>query len=426
MTLLFLVAGAVLLLLLRVPVAFALLLPSLMYVYFSEGITLGVAIQPLTRGINSFPLLAVPLFIMTGYLANAAGIADRLFRFLLALFGRVRGSLGYVNVSSSLIFSWMSGAAIADAAGLGAVLVPAMRKRGYDEGFALGLTGASAMIGPIMPPSIPAIIYAVIAGVSIGGLFSASVIPAFILAAALCLYVFWNGRRGPDLREKAMSAQERLWASASAFPVLFTPVIILGGILGGVFTPTEAAAGAVIYVLALSVVYRSLSWKELYAVFLRTAETTGAIMLIVAGAGLFGWIIAREQGPEVVARALLALTDNPVIFLILVNVCLLLIGMLLEPVSALLITVPVLLPVAAEFGVDPLHLGVIMILNLVIGLLTPPVGLVLYVLSSVTGAPFSLVVRGTVPFLWPLGITLLLVTFIPSISLFLPRLLGLE
>jgi tripartite ATP-independent transporter DctM subunit len=425
MILLLLVAAVVFLLLFRVPVAFALLLPSLLYIYFSEGITLGVAIQRMTAGLNSFPLLAVPLFIMTGYVANAAGIADRLFRFLMSLLGQVRGSLGYVNVSSSLIFSWMSGAAIADAAGLGSVLVPAMRKRGYDEGFALGLTGASSMIGPIMPPSIPAIIYAVIAGVSIGALFSASVIPAFIIAAALFVYVFLNARKGLDLREPATSGPERLRATASALPVLFTPVIILGGILGGVFTPTEAAAAAVLYVLLLSLFYRSLTWKALYSVFLRTAETTGAIMLIVASAGIFGWIIAREQGPQLVANALLAFTDNPLIFLLMVNVCLLLIGMLLEPVSALLITVPILMPVSLQFGIDPLHLGVIMILNLVIGLLTPPVGLVLYVLSSVTGAPFPLVVKGTLPFLVPLGITLLLITFVPAISLFLPRLLGL-
>jgi tripartite ATP-independent transporter DctM subunit len=425
MILLLLVAAVIFLLLLRVPVAFALLLPSLLYIYFSDGITLGVAIQRMTAGLDSFPLLAVPLFIMTGYVANAAGIADRLFRFLMSLLGQVRGSLGYVNVSSSLIFSWMSGAAIADAAGLGSVLVPAMRKRGYDEGFALGLTGASSMIGPIMPPSIPAIIYAVVGGVSIGALFSASVIPAFILAAVLFVYVFLYARKGPDLREPAMSGPERLRATLSALPVLFTPVIILGGILGGVFTPTEAAAAAVLYVLFLSLFYRSLTWKGLYSVFLRTAETTGSIMLIVASAGIFGWIIAREQGPQLVADALLAFTDNPLIFLLMVNICLLLTGMLLEPVSALLITVPILMPVALQFGIEPLHLGVIMILNLVIGLLTPPVGLVLYVLSSVTGAPFPTVVRGTLPFLVPLGITLLLITFIPAISLFLPRLLGL-
>lgn len=425
MTFLLLVGGVGLLLALRVPVAFALLFPSLMYVALTEGITMAVALQRVTAALNSFPLLAVPLFIMTGYLANAAGIADRLFHFLLSIFGRVRGSLGYVNVTSSVVFSWMSGAAIADAAGLGSVLVPAMRRRGYDEGFALGLTGASAMIGPIMPPSIPAIIYAVSAGVSIGALFSAGVLPAFLLAGTLCVHVFLHERRYPvDAEEAPFELRRMCVATVRALPVLFTPVIILGGILGGVFTPTEAAAAAVVYILVLGGCYRSLPVRRLHGVMVQTAATTGAIMLIVAAAGLFGWVIAREQGPQIVGDAILAFTEDPIVFLILVNLGLLVIGMLLEPVAALLITAPVLLPVAAQFGVDPLHFGVVMILNLVIGLLTPPVGLVLYVLSSVTGAPFSRVVRGTWPFLVPLVITLLLVTFFPSVSLFLPHLLG--
>jgi tripartite ATP-independent transporter DctM subunit len=426
MTLVWLVGGVLLLLGLRVPVAFALLLPSVVYVVQAEGITLAVAMQRLSSGLNSFPLLAVPLFIMTGFLANAAGIADRLFQFLLGLFGRVRGSLGYVNVTSSVVFSWMSGAAIADAAGLGSVLVPAMRKRGYEEGFALGLTGASAMIGPIMPPSIPAIIYAVTAGVSVGALFFAGVVPALLLAGVLCVHVFVHARgKGFNVTtEPALDRRTVGRATWRALPVLFTPVIILGGILGGVFTPTEAAAAAVTYVLVLSLWYRTLTWRAFYGVCLRTAETTGAIMLIVSAATLFGWIIAREQGPQIAADAILGMTDDPVVFLILVNVSLLLIGMLLEPVAALLITVPVLVPVAVQFHVDPLHLGIVMVLNLVIGLLTPPVGLVLYVLSSVTGAPFHRVVKGTTPFLVPLGITLVIVTFVPALSLFLPRLLG--
>lgn len=424
MTLTLLVVAMLLLLALRVPVACAMLLPCLVYVVVSEDISLGVALQRTVAGLNSFPLLAVPLFMMTGYLSNAAGLADRLFRFLMSLLGRVPGSLGYVNVSSSVMFSWMSGAAIADAAGLGAVLVPAMRKRGYEEGFALGLTGASSMIGPIMPPSIPAIIYAVTAGVSVGGLFFAGVLPALVLAFILCVYVFFYARKhrpGHDQGEEIGSIWETTWA---AVPVLFTPVIILGGILGGVFTPTEAAAAAVMYVLFLSLCYRSLTLAGLYDVLVRTAGTTGSIMFVVSAASLFGWVIAREEGPQMVADGLLRVTDNPYVFLLLVNFALLLIGMLLEPVAALLITVPVLLPVAVKFEVDPLHLGIVMILNLVIGLLTPPVGLVLYVLSSVTGVPFHKVVRGMVPFLLPLGITLLIVTFIPGVSLWLPRMLG--
>ncbi len=423
MTLACLIVAVVVLLLLRVPVAFSLLLPSLAYVVLSDGISLGIATQRATNGLESPHLLAIPLFIMTGYLANVTGIADRLFRFLAGLFGPVRGSLGYVNVASSLIFSWMSGAAIADAAGLGAVLVPAMRKRGYPESFALGLTGASAMIGPIMPPSIPAIVYAVTAGVSIGALFAAGVIPALILAAVLCGCVLVYVRRRPDLADTG-SREGFLRNTLAALPVLGAPVIILGGILGGVFTPTEAAAAAVVYTVLLGMAYRSISLNGCYEVLLGTARTTGSIMLIVAAASLFGWITAREQAPQLVAQAILGLTDNPYVFLLLLNVFLLLVGMLLEPVSALLITVPVLLPAAVHFGIHPLHLGVVMTLNLVIGLLTPPVGLVLYVLGAVSGAPFSRVVQGMLPFLIVLLVILIVITFVPGISLWLPRALG--
>jgi tripartite ATP-independent transporter DctM subunit len=419
-----LIIAMLVLLFLRVPVAISMLLPCLCYVTWSPDITLGVALQQTVGSVDSFPLLAVPLFIMTGYLSNAGGLADRLFRMLLTLFKKIPGNLGFVNVFSSLMFSWMSGAAIADAAGLGSVLVPAMKKRGYDEKFALGLTGASSLIGPIMPPSIPAIVYAVSAGVSVGALFFAGVLPALVLTAILCIFVYRDARKNP-LREEAI-AQDIPVAKAitSALPVLLTPVIILGGILGGVFTPTEAAAAAVMWVLILSFFYRSLSFKAFRGVLVKTTTTTGSIMLIVAAAGLFGWVIAREQGPQAVTEAMLQFTDNPIVFLLLVNVVLLMTGMILEPVAGLLITVPVLLPAAIEFGIDPLHLGIVMILNLVLGLLTPPVGLVLYVLSSVTGSTVQTVTRGTVPFLIPLLITLLLITFIPAFSLWLPGLLG--
>lgn len=413
------------LLLLRVPVAISMLLPCLVYIAWSPDITLGVALQQTVGSVDSFPLLAVPLFIMTGYLSNAGGLADRLFQLLLTLFKKLPGNLGFVNVFSSLTFSWMSGAAIADAAGLGSVLVPAMKKRGYDEKFALGLTGASSLIGPIMPPSIPAIVYAVSAGVSVGSLFFAGVLPALVLTVILCIFVFRYARKNPIREEKATAREISVFNAISmALPVLLTPVIILGGILGGIFTPTEAASAAVLWVLILCSLYRSLSFKSFRSVLVQTASTTGAILFIVAAAGLFGWVIAREQGPQAVTTVMLSLTDNPLVFLLLVNILLLVIGMLLEPVAALLITIPVLLPAALEFGIDPLHFGIVMILNLVLGLLTPPVGLVLYVLSSVTGSSVQSVTRGTVPFLIPLLITLLLITFIPAFSLWLPDVLA--
>lgn len=424
MILVALILAMLVLLFIRVPVAISMLLPCLVYFVWLPDLTLGYALQQSMSPINSFPLLAVPLFIMTGYLSNAGGLADRLFRLLLCLFGRIPGSLGYVNVISSLLFSWMSGAAIADAAGLGSVLVPAMKKRGYDEGFALGLTGASSLIGPIMPPSIPAIVYAVTAGVSVGALFFAGVLPALVLTAILCVFVYRDARSNPLRDEDAAPRIPLMSAVGAALPVLLTPIIILGGILGGVFTPTEAAAAAVMWVSFLSVCYRSLSFRAFRGVLVKTASTTGSIMLIVSAAGLFGRVIVLEQGPQAVTEAMLALTDNPYVFLLLINVVLLITGMLLEPVAGLLITVPVLLPAALEFGIDPLQLGIVMILNLVLGLLTPPVGLVLYVLSSVTGASVQKVIRGTVPFLIPLLITLLLITFVPAFSLWLPSFLA--
>ncbi|MBL8890873.1 MAG: TRAP transporter large permease [Planctomycetaceae bacterium] len=418
-----LILGMLLLLFLRVPVAFSMLLPCLLYVSWSPDITLGVALQRTMSGLDSFPLLAVPLFILTGYLSNAGGLADRLFHFLLCLLRRIPGSLGYVNVLSSLLFSWMSGAAVADAAGLGSVLVPAMKKRGYDEGFALGLTGASSLIGPMMPPSIPAIIYAVAAGASVGGLFFASILPALLLTGILCIAVAIYAARHPLPEAAEVQGVYLAQATYHAAPVLLTPVIILGGILGGVMTPTEAAAVAAAYVGLLGIAFRSLSWAGLRESLLATTTTTGSIMLIVAAASLFGWIIAREQGPQAMTALLTSMTDDPYVFLLLINLALLVVGMLLEPVAALLIMVPILMPAAREYGIDPLHLGVIMILNLVIGLLTPPVGLVLYVLSSVTGAPVQRVIRGTLPFLLPLLVTLLIVTYVPALSLWLPKLL---
>lgn len=421
MILAWLVASMLLLMLIRVPVAICMLAPCLVYVVFSTDISLGVALQRTMAGINSFPLLAVPLFVLTGYLSNSLGLTDRLFRMLTVVLSRIPGSLAYVNVISSLMFSWMSGAAVADAAGLGSVMVPAMKKRGYDEGFALGITGASSLIGPIMPPSIPAIIYAVSAGVSVGSLFIASVIPALFLTAILCVSVFLYVRRNPIQNTIDPQSATTISAIADAGPVFLVPLTILGGILGGVFTPTEAAAAAVMMVLLLGCLFRSLHLQNFIESLQKTAITSGTILLVVAAAGLFAWIIAREQGPQVVAEALTRITDNRWMFLVLLNICLLLIGMLLEPVAALVITVPILLPMAVQYQIDPLHLGVVMILNLVIGLLTPPVGLVLYVLGSVTATPVHRVIRGTLPLLLPLMVALAIVTFFPAICLWLPN-----
>ncbi|MGD8202087.1 TRAP transporter large permease [Ornithinimicrobium sp. W1679] len=424
MTAALLIGGFVVLILLRVPVALALLAPSLVYLLVDPQTSVDVAFQRLTAGVNSFTLLAVPLFIMTGIAANAAGITARLFDFAERLLGHVQGSLGYVNVLTSLVFSWMSGAAIADAASIGKVVVPEMKRRGWKESFTVGITASSSLIGPIMPPSIPAIIYAVTAGVSIGALFVASIIPAFLLALVLALMVWLHARKHPGLQQPKASGRQMWEAARAAVLPLLTPVIILGGILGGIVTPTEAAGLAVVWILILAVFYGRLTPRSLWRIAAATAETTGSVLLIVASASLFGWVLTRERVPQDVAELIMGLTTNPVVFLILVNVVLLLVGTMLEPVSAVLIMVPVLLPVVETFGIDPLHFGVFMILNLVIGLITPPVGLVLYVLSSATDVPFPKVVSGTLPFLVPVLFVLLIVTFIPALSMWLPGALG--
>lgn len=424
MTIVWLLCGIFVLLFLRVPVAFALLLPSLAYLGLEPRLTLGVGLQRVTAMLDSFPLLAVPLFILVGYVANVAGLADKLMEALLAIMGRVRGSLAYVNVNASLAFSWMNGSAMADAAAMGSVMIPVMRRNGYDPAFAAAITAASSMIGPVMPPSIGAILYGVLTGSSIAAMFLAGVLPAFVIFMVLTVYVFLYVRKREGLVVEPFSNEKKVRALLSAIPILAAPIVLLGGILGGIFTPTEAAGITVVYLIVISFALGWMGPKELYKAFALSATTTGRVMLIAAAGGLFSYILARENVPGQVAETLKLITDNPLIFLLLLNLFLLIVGMFLEPASALLITVPVLFPVAQQFGIDPIHLGTIVILNLTIGLLTPPVGLVLFMVSAVGQVPFNRVLRETVPLLIPLFIALFAVTYISDLSLLLPRLFG--
>lgn len=424
MTLFLMLAGLLLLLALRVPVSIALLVPSLLYVLSDSALSMGIAVQQTVSGVNSFALLAVPMFILLGNLANVSGVTDRLYDAAVAAIGHVRGSLGYVNVATSFGFSWMSGAAIADAAAMGRVQVPAMVQRGYRPEFALGVTGASSLIAPMIPPSIPAIIYAVTAGVSVGALFLAGVVPALVLVAALCVTVWLLTRRQDELRLEKATWAERGRTIVLALPAAGSAVVILGGILAGVFTPTEASGIGVVYILLLALTSRRLTWRTMYRTLLTSVETSGSVLLIVGAAALYGWVLAREQAPQAAAELILQLTNQPIVFLILVNLLLLVVGCLLEPTAAILILVPVLAPVAETFGIDPVHLGIMVVFNLLIGLITPPVGLVLFVLSSVTRAPVPVVIKGIVPFYGPMLLTLVAITFLPALTLGLPTLLG--
>ena len=425
MILLMMLGGMAFLLVLRVPVAFAMLLPSLGYVATQPRISIGVAVQRVTALLDSFPLLAVPLFIFVGFLANSAGLADKLINALLVITGRVRGSLAYVNVNASLVFSWMSGSALADSAALGSVLLPSMKKNGYDPHFAAGITAASSTMGPIMPPSIAAVLYAVLTSTSVAATFFAGVVPALLIFIALTTYIYFYARNRPELTVEPIPREEAVKTLLDALPIAFAPVILLGGILGGIFTPTEAAAVTGMYLLLLSVVFRWLTPKALYQALSGTAATTGRVMVIASIGALFSYIMAREEIPQQAADLLTAMTENPWVFLLFLNIFLLFVGMVLEPASALLVTVPIFYPIAQRYGIDPVHLGVVVIFNLTLGLLTPPVGLVLQLLAQIGNLEFGKVLRATMPMLGILFFVLMIVTYVPALVLTLPRLLGL-
>jgi tripartite ATP-independent transporter DctM subunit len=424
MNLLLLSLGIVLLLVLRVPVAFAFLGPSLVYM-LSIGQSVGMSLRLIVNATASFPLLAVPLFVLLGVLANRGGIADMLVDFALAVLGRVRGGLGYVSVGVSLGFSWMSGSAVADAAALGKVQIPAMLRNGYSMRFGLGVTGAAALIAPVMPPSIPAVIFAGLAAVSTGALFAASVVPALLMALGLCIVVFVQVRRQPDIVPVEFSMQRVLATGRRVIAPLVAPVIILGGILSGAFTPTEAAAVGAAYMLLVGFAYRTLRLRDLPGVLVETVVTTAAIMLIVASAALLGFILARERVPQLLTESIFGLTGSPTAFLVITAALMLILGTVVDATAVLVLVVPILLPISAGFGVDPIVLGVLMIVTLMIGLLTPPVGTVLYVLSSVARTKVSEVFRGSLPFIVPFLVIVVLIIAFPDAVLWLPKALGL-
>ena len=413
------------LLLARVPVAIALLIPSLGYMLVTADFPVGAVAQRVTLGINNFILLAVPMFVLMGMLANASGITERLYAFAQSLLGHIRGSLGYVNVFVSMVFSWMSGIATADAAGLSKIEVPAMRRAGYPFGFSAGISAASSIIGPIMPPSVPAVIYALAAGVSLGAMLLAGILPALTITLFLCAYVAVWARRRPHLKQTRATRGQVINATRSAALTLLTPVILLGGILGGVVTPTEAAGLAVLYVLLLGVIHRTLSLRKVWDSLIQTGEMTSSVLLIVASAQLFAFVLSLEQVPATIANFVLSLTESTYVFLLLVNITLLLMGMFLELASVIVIMVPVLLPVAIEFGIDPIQFGVIVVFNLMIGGLTPPIGLLIFVVSAALREPPGKVTRGVLPFLIPLLLALLVITTVPALSMWLPQLAGL-
>lgn len=419
-----LILAVTMMIVIGIPVAVSMALGSVVFILF-KGIPSLVIIQKMVSGIDSFPLLAIPFFILAGALMNCSAITDRIFTFASHLFAWVRGGICYVNIVASVIFAGMSGAAVADAGGLGAIEIKAMRDRGYGDRISVGLTAASSIIGPLIPPSLPMIIFGFVADVSIGKLFIAGFLPGIIMALALAIMVRWIAARHDLPKDGDFSFAKVGKSFNQAFLSLMTPIIIVGGILGGIFTPTEAAIAAAAYALVLGVfIYRTLGVKEIWTATRDSAEMTASILFIVSAASLFAWIITTERVAVHFSELLFSITENKIMILILINLLLIVVGCFLDAIAAITILTPILMPVAVTAGVDPTQFGVIMVLNLMIGLLSPPLGIVLYVLSSVSGVSMRDTILGTLPFMVPLVITLMIVTFVPAASLWLPSVLG--
>lgn len=387
------------------------------------GLPASIVPQKLAQSVNSFPIVAAPLFILMGNIMNSAGITERIFAFAAAVVGWVRGGLCHANILASVIFAGMSGSAVADAGGVGTLEIKAMKAEGYDSETAAAITAASATIGPIIPPSLPMVIYGVTADVSIGGLFLAGVIPGFLMAGALMLMVAEVARRR-GMPRHAFPGLGTLWrAYKGAHWALMTPIILFGGMMGGLFTPTEAAGVATVYALVLGLfVYRDFRLRDLPRILADTAETTGVVMALVMAAGALGWCLSLSRLPQVAGPWLVDAIGNPLLFLLAVNVILLIVGCFMEALAAMLILVPILAPAAADLGIDPIQFGLIFVLNLMIGTITPPVGVVLFITAKVADISFDAMSRAILPWLLPLLAVLAAITLWPPLTTWLPGL----
>jgi TRAP-type transport system large permease protein len=407
---------------LELPVAFALLTGALLYFFAFSPLPPGIVVQRMAPGIDSFPLLAIPLFVLAGNLMNSGGIAARIFAFANALVGHIRGGLAHVNVVASLIFSGMSGVAQADAAGLGTVEIRAMRREGFDPAFAAAVSASSAIVGPIIPPSVIMVIYGVLAQVSVGDLFLAGIIPGVVIGLLLMvtILVLVETKRvyAPVQTKVATSALGRAFVRALA--PLAAPALLCAGLLLGVATPTELGALTVVYAAAFGFIAGELTLPRLWRGLAETLVTSGVLIFIMSAAVPFGWIISVNNVPAELSALILGWTRDPTVVLLIINVFLLVVGCVMETTAILLIAVPALLPLILQLGIDPVHFGLIMILNLLIGATTPPFGVLLFIVQYIAQVSFGQVVRAMLPFYVPLIIALLLVTYWPGLSLWLP------
>ncbi|MES3676058.1 TRAP transporter large permease [Halomonas elongata] len=411
------------LLLIGMPIAFSLGIASLAYLLL-EGISLTVVPQRLYAGIDTFVLLCIPGFVLAGNLMNVGNITENIVRFSNALLGHIRGGLGLANVGGSMIFGGISGTAVADSASIGSVMIPGMARSGYDKPFAAAVTAASSTVGPIIPPSVPMIIAGSLSGVSVGRMFLAGAIPGLLLGLAMMVTVYILAVRRGYPKEARVPFLQLLCEARTAFWALLMTAIILYGIIGGFFTPTEASIVASLYALVVGMyVYKGLTWRKLPAILTDTVFTSAALLLMVGLANLFGWILTSEQIPQMIAGLILTISENPLVVILILNLILLFVGTFMETIAALIILFPALLGVATGVGMDPVHFAVMAVLNLMIGLTTPPVGVCLFVVSGIGKLPMLTVARAILPFLFCNLMVLLLVAYVPSISLWLPDLI---
>ncbi len=416
----FLIGLFMVLMVVGVPIAFSLALSAIITVVTTGNFTVTAIIHRMIGNSSSYTLLAIPFFILAAKLMNTGGITRRIFRAASAWVGHIPGGLGHANVVASVIFSGMSGSAVADAGGLGQVEVDAMRKEGFDDDFSAAVTCASATIGPIIPPSIPAVVYGMMTEVSVGALFIGGIIPGLLLAVACSILVYYMSvKRKYPVRE--FSWKEVIASTIDAFLSLLTPIIIIGGIWTGIFSPTEAAAMATCYAFLLAVIiYREMSLKEVAQAIAETVRDSAGILLIICGAAAFSWLVTMLGLTETFSNALTSLTDNKYVMLLILNIAFLIIGMFMEALAVMTITIPFLIPLMGSFDIDPVHLGIVLILNLMIGLSTPPVGTSLFVCAKVADISIERMYKAILPFLIPLIFVLFLITYVPSLVTWLP------
>jgi C4-dicarboxylate transporter DctM subunit len=416
-------ASFILFLVIDVPIAVALGLAGVMALWWLGNIPLMLVITRMVAGIDNFPLLAVPMFILAGSIMEKGGAAVQLVRLASALVGFIRGGLGMVVIVATILFSGVSGSSVADTAAIGSLMLPAMQKKGYPVEFATALMVAAGGMGILIPPCITMIIYAFLANASVGALFIGGIIPGLIMGVGLMVLTYFIARQYGFPAEARASFREMGRAFTRSSWALLLLVIILGGIVGGIFTATEAAVVAVVYSLFVgTVAYRELRWSHLPKILLDAAVTTSVVMLVVSTSAIFAWVLANQQIPQKVAQAIFSFSNQPWVFFLIVNLLMLVVGTFLDATPALMILVPILLPIAMRLGIDPIHFGVVLVANLGIGFITPPVGVTLFVATSITKVPIARVVKPLLPYFLVMVATLLLITYVPWFTLVLPRL----